>query len=306
MATAGHHRVCRSHLFAPGNNERLLGRVFDAGADAVVLDLEDAVAPDAKAAARSLVAAVLATRVSHAHPLVAVRINGIDTAWWRDDLAAVVVPGLQIIRIPKAESAAQLEAATAVIADLEQARGIAAGTILLVATIESAAGIMAAVDMARVPRLQSFAFGATDFVRDIGADPAAADLATIYARQHLVLVSRAAGIHPPIASVHTQVKDLEALRRTTDEARAIGFFGRSCIHPTQVPVVNEVFTPGPAQVLAARTILDAWHDAMARGIAAFTMPDGQFVDEAVVRRARAVVELADALGKGPIDGSAQS
>jgi len=306
MAQADHHRMCRSHLFAPGNNERLLAKVFDAGADAVVLDLEDAVAPDAKATARSLVAGVLPTRVDRPRPLVAVRINGLDTAWWRDDLAAVVVPGLHIIRIPKAESAAQLAAAAAVIADLEQARGIAAGTIVLVATIESAAGIMAAVDMARVPRLRSFAFGATDFVRDIGADPAAADLATLYARQHLVLVSRAAGIHPPIASVHTQVKDLDALRRTTDEARAIGFFGRSCIHPAQVPVVNEVFTPSPASVRAARALLDAWHDATARGIAAFTMPDGQFVDEAVVRRARAVVELADALGKGPIDGSAQS
>ena len=147
MATAGHHRLCRSHLFAPGNNERLLAKVFDAGADAVVLDLEDAVAPDAKAAARSLVAGVLPTRVGHPSPLVAVRINGIDTAWWRDDLAAVVVPGLQIIRIPKAESAAQLEEASAAIADLEQARGIATGTILLVATIESAASFSNAQTM---------------------------------------------------------------------------------------------------------------------------------------------------------------
>jgi citrate lyase subunit beta/citryl-CoA lyase len=306
MALAGHDRVCRSHLFAPGNSERLLAKVFRAGADAVVLDLEDAVAPDAKASARRLVADALASRAGQPGPWVAVRINGIDSDWWRDDLHAIVRPGLHVVRIPKAESAAQLEAAAAVIAGLEQARGIAVGTVLLVATVESAAGIMAAAEMARVPRLQSLAFGATDFVRDIGADPAAADLATLYARQHLVVVSRAAGIRPPIASVHTQVKDLEALRRTTDEARAIGFFGRSCIHPTQVPVVNEVFTPGPAHVLAARTMLGAWHDAMARGIAAFTMPDGQFVDEAVVRRARAVVELADALEKGPIDGSAQS
>jgi citrate lyase subunit beta/citryl-CoA lyase len=305
MAPVARHRVCRSHLFAPGNNERLLGKVFDAGADAVVLDLEDAVAANAKATARRLVAEVLPTRVGTPGPLVAVRINGIDTAWWRDDLAAVVVPGLQVIRIPKAESVAQLHEACSVLAGLELDRGIAAGAIVLVATIESAAGVMAAAEMARVPRLQSFAFGATDFVRDIGADPAASDHATLYARQHLVIVSRAAGLLPPIASVHTQVKDLDALRRTTDEARAIGFVGRSCIHPTQVPVVNEVFTPGLAQVLAARAMLDAWLGATARGIAAFTMPDGQFVDEAVVRRARAIVELADALEKGPINGSIQ-
>jgi citrate lyase subunit beta/citryl-CoA lyase len=305
MAEAGRHRMCRSHLFAPGNNERLLAKVFDAGADAVVLDLEDAVAPDVKAVARAMVAGVLPTRVGPSGPLVAVRINGIDTDWWREDLAAVIMPGLQIIRIPKAESAEQLQQASAVIDELELARGMAVGAIGLVATIESAAGALAAAAMARVPRLRSFAFGATDFVRDIGADPAAADLATLYARQHLVLASRAAGIQPPIASVHTQVKDLDALRRSTDEARAIGFFGRSCIHPSQVPIVNDVFTPGPAQVLAARTMIAAWLDATARGVAAFAMPDGQFVDGAVIRRARAVVELADALEKGPIDGAAQ-
>jgi citrate lyase subunit beta/citryl-CoA lyase len=302
MATGTHAVLCRSHLFAPGSHERVLGKVFDAGADAVVLDLEDAVAPGAKAGARRLVAAALETRAGRRGPQVAVRINGLDTAWWRDDLDAVVRPGLHLVRIPKAESATQIEAVDRALTALEAERGLTEGGIGLVATIETAAGIMAAADLARAPRVVGFTFGAADFVRDIGADPASADLATLYARQHLVLVSRAARLEPPVAPVYTQVKDLDGLRRTTAEARAIGFFGRSCIHPSQVPVVNEAFTPRPEDVEAARTLLQAWTDGLARGVAAFTLDDGQFVDEAVARRARALVALADALQKGPTDG----
>jgi citrate lyase subunit beta/citryl-CoA lyase len=302
MTAGAHLFVCRSHLFAPGSNERVLGKVFDAGADAVVLDLEDAVAPDAKAGARRLVEAALATRVNRRTPRVAVRINAVDTTMWRDDLEAVVRPGLHVVRVPKAESADQLRAVDEVLTRLEAERGLPAGAIGLVATIETAAGVMAAAALARAPRIQAFTFGAADFVRDIGADPASADLATLYARQHLVLVSRAARIEPPVAPVYTQVKDLDGLRRTTAEARAIGFFGRSCIHPSQVPVVNEAFTPRPEEIVAARAVLDAWQNALARGVAALTLPDGQFVDEAVARRARAVVALADTLEKGPIDG----
>lgn len=296
--------LIRSHLFAPGSSEKLLAKVFDAGADAVVLDLEDAVAPEAKASARLLVAAAVAGRASHPHPRVAVRINGLDSPWWRDDLAAVAVVGLHVVRIPKAESAEQVREVGAALDALERDRGIAPGSVGVVATNESALGVASAADLARQPRVLGFAFGATDFVRDIGADPALADLATLHARQHLVIVARAAGLAAPIASVHTQVKDLDGLRRSTEEARAIGFFGRSCIHPTQIPVVHAVFTPRPEAVARARAIVDAWTGSVERGVAAFTMPDGQFVDEAVARRARQVVALSDALQKGPADGAA--
>lgn len=294
--------LCRSHLFAPGSDERVLGKVFDAGADGVVLDLEDAVAPAAKADARRLVAVAIAGRADRSWPRVAVRINGTDSPWWRDDLDAVVVRGLHAIRVPKAESADEIRAVDERLASLEQERGIEAGTIGIVATIETAAGVMAAADLARAPRVEGFTFGAADFVRDIGADPASADLATLHARQHLVLVSRAARIDPPVAPVYTQVKDLDGLRRTTAEARAIGFYGRSCIHPSQVPIVNEAFTPRPQEVAAARLVLQAWEDARARGVGALALPDGQFVDEAVARRARALVSLADAIEKGPTHG----
>lgn len=297
-------RVLRSHLFAPGSSEKLLAKVFDAGADAVVLDLEDAVAPAAKDHARALVAAAVSARTGRPSPCVAVRINGLDTAWWRDDLDAVVSAGLSIVRVPKAESAEQLRQAGAVLDRLEREGGLVPGTIGVVATIESAAGTLAAADMARTPRMAGFAFGATDFVRDINADPAHADLATLHARQHLVLVSRASGLAAPIASVHTDVKDLDALRRTTEEARAIGFFGRSCIHPTQIPVVHDVFTPCPEDVARARAVTEAWEEALSRGLGAITLTDGRFVDEAVARRARHLLALSTAISRGPAHGAA--
>lgn len=283
--------LCRAHLFAPGSNARLLAKVFDAGADAVVLDLEDAVAPAAKDAARQLTADALSARPDGARPLVAVRINGLDSPWWQDDLDAVVHPAVSVIRLPKAESAAQLVQLDARLRHLEARRRLQPMGIAVVATIESAAGVLAAEAIGRAPRVRGFTFGAADFTRDIAADPAA-DEATLYARQRMVLVSRALGLDPPIASVYTAVRDLDGLRRTTEEARALGFFGRSCIHPDQVPVIQNVFTPSAAAVDAARAVLAAWEDALSRGQAALTMPDGQFVDEAVARRARAVLALA--------------
>lgn len=294
MTGPGAIAACRAHLFAPGSNERVIAKVFDAGADAVVLDLEDAVAPAAKADARRLVAAAIAARAGRTRPVTAVRINGVDTAWWQDDLDAVVIPGVRLIRVPKAESAEQLRWVDARVSELEAGRGLAPGAIGLVATIESAVGVLAAGEIARAPRVKGFTFGAADFVRDIHADPGS-DLATLHARQHLVLISRACGLDAPVASVYTQVRDLEGLRRSTEEARALGFFGRSCIHPSQVPVVQEVFTPPADVVAAARAVVDAWDEALGRGVAAFTLPDGQFVDEAVARRARGVVALAAAL-----------
>jgi len=291
--------AARAHLFAPGSQARLLAKVFEAGADAVVLDLEDAVAPAAKAEARGLVAAAVAGRAGRPRPLVAVRINGLDTSWWRDDLDAVVGPGLSVVRVPKAETRDHLDEVGRALDRIEARTGLDARSIGIVPTIESAAGLLNVPALSGAPRVRAFAFGATDFVRDIGADPAAADEATRWARQYLVVASRAAGLAAPIASVHTAVKDLDGLRRSTEEARAIGFFGRSCIHPSQVPIVQAVFTPAAAEVDAAREVLAAWDRELARGVAAFTLPGGQFVDEAVARRARAVVALADAIARGP-------
>lgn len=281
----------RSYLFAPGSSERLLSKVFDAGADAVVLDLEDAVAPSQKQMARRLVSEILMARQRQPDRAIYVRINSVASGLWREDIAAVIGPALSGIRLAKAESADEVCAVDEALSTAEARTGMADGLLRIVPTIESAAGVLAAGEMARGPRVEALAFGNTDFLRDIGAEADLMETQTLCARSQLVLVSRAAGIRPPIASVHIQIKDLDGLRTTSEAARRLGFFGRSCIHPAQIPIVNEVFTPTAAQVAEARATIEAFDRASASGSGAFALENGQFVDRAVVERARALVEL---------------
>jgi len=284
----------RSYLFAPGNDERLLGKVFAAGADAVVLDLEDAVPVTEKATARRRVAAALAREASSTWPRAWVRLNVLSGNHWREDVAAVVGPGLAGIRIPKAESTARLHALDEVLLETEERAGLVSGSVSLSCWIESAAGALAAFELASSPRVAHLGFGAADFAADVGCAPDKPET-TLWARSQIVVASRAAGIAPPVAPVYTRLNDEEGLLETTRAARDLGFFGRSCIHPKQIGPIHEAFTPTTEEVARGREILAAHESAESaqRGVA--VLPDGQFVDLALVRRARQVVELADGL-----------
>jgi citrate lyase subunit beta / citryl-CoA lyase len=284
--------LIRSPLFAPGNNPKLLGKVFTAGADAVVLDLEDAVPLKQKLEARKLVAGALSQSLLQ-KAIVYVRINPVSTDFWREDIAAVVGAGLHGIRLAKAESAAEVVRVGEALSEAEGKAGLSEGAIRIVPTIESARGLLAAFAIASAPRVESLSFGAADFVRDIGATVDADESQTLYARSHLVAVSRAAGIAPPIASVYTNLSDAEGLRRTTESAARLGFFGRSCIHPAQVAIINDVFTPGAEEIARAEAVVQAFEQSES-GVA--TLPNGQFIDAPVADRARAVLKLCDQFG----------
>lgn len=290
-------RLARSYLFAPGDNEKLLGKVFTAGADAVVLDLEDAVAPARKAVARALVAATLAGLPAEGarenEPLIYVRCNALTTEDWQADLAVAAHPLVRGVRLAKAETLAQLQTVDEALRALEEQRGLPAWQLRLVPTIESARGLLNAVEMARHPRVETFCFGAADFVKDIQAELDEAETATLYARSQLVAVARAAELLPPIASVYTKLHDAAGLRASTLAQRRLGFFGRSCIHPAQLAVVHEVFTPSAAELQAARALVEAATQAAAHGAGVTTLADGQFVDAPLVERARAILSLAE-------------
>ncbi len=279
--------MARSYLFAPGNNERLLSKVFAAGADAVVLDLEDAVAEPEKERARELVSWALRELASAHRAPAWVRINPLDGEHWRRDVRAVVRPGLVGLRVAKAESPLDLQLLDEELSQAEERAGMRPGGLRLTCTIESAAGVYRAFELASHPRVSHLAFGAADFVADISADPDYPQ-ATLWARSQLVVAARAAGIASPIAAVHTALDDEEGLRETTLEARRLGFFGRSAIHPRQLPVLHQVFTPQREEIEGARRIVDAFE---ASGGGASVLAGGQFLDAAVVRRARAVLEL---------------
>ncbi|TKV57027.1 CoA ester lyase [Nakamurella flava] len=259
----------RSWLFAPGHSDRLLEKVFTAGADAVMLDLEDAVPPEAKATARGMVARVLADRPAW------VRVNAAGSDWCAADLDAVAEHATGI-RIPKVESAGDVEWV------LDRAPGRP-----IICAIESARGVLAAQEIATVPGVRHLAMGGVDLQRDLHTS--GGNLQTLYARSHLVLVSRAAGLAPPIDSVYPRIDDLDGLREQAEFARSLGFGGKSAIHPRQLPVVHEVFTPDAAEIEWARTVLAAFGAA---GGQALQLPDGEFVDLPVAQRARRVLELA--------------
>jgi citrate lyase subunit beta / citryl-CoA lyase len=262
----------RSYLFAPGHNEKLLGKVFTAGADAVMLDLEDAVPPEHKAAARRLVAEVLAD-----HPAW-VRVNAAGTEDCAADLAAVAERAYGI-RIPKTESADDVRWVA------ERAPGKP-----IICAIESARGILAAYEIASVPGVRHLAMGGVDLQHDLHASNG--NLQTLYARSHLVVASRAAGIERPIDSVYPQLDDLVGLREQAVFAYSLGFFGKSAISPRQLPILHEVFTPSAAEIAWAKEVVDAFEAA---GGEALRMPSGEFVDLPVADRARRVLELAASL-----------
>jgi citrate lyase subunit beta/citryl-CoA lyase len=234
-----------------------------------------------------MIAEVVRARASEEGPTVFVRINHPDTGLAEDDVRAVCHAGLDGLRIPKVESAETV----AIVA------GWATDDVPLVCNIESAAGVLAAREIASAPGVLALAFGSADYLRDVNGAITPAAVETLYARSHLVLASRVAGTRPPVDGVYTRLEDDAGLETTTRQSRALGFFGRSALHPRQVPIINAVFTPSEVEIAAARQVIESARNAEATGSGAIRLPDGDFVDVAIVRRAEATLRLADALDR---------
>jgi citrate lyase subunit beta/citryl-CoA lyase len=264
--------VNRSYLFAPGHTAKLVGKVFDAGADAVILDLEDAVPPEHKAAARHHVAGAL-----WHHPAW-VRINVARTPLAEADLNAIGSLAYGI-RIPKVESVEDVRW----VADRAQGKP-------LICAIESAKGVANAIAIAAEPGVKYLALGGIDLQKDLGVSSGDAPLQ--YVRSHLVVAARAAGIEPPIDSVYPHLQDTDGLRRQATASRSFGFFGKSAIHPSQLPVIHRAFSPNDDELQWAREVIEAFHSANG---AALRLPGGEFVDLPVAERARMILKLAESL-----------
>lgn len=292
--------VLRSFLFAPGNHPRRVEKALALGADAVILDLEDAVAVSEKAATRkAIVGALSKPRQCRGY----VRVNGIGTQWCMGDLIEVVQPGVDGIVLPKVESAADLRTIDWLVGNLERERSLPVGGIDLMPIIETAAGfsrldrILAArslKDYAGAWRVKRISFGAGDFTNDVGMAWTPGEEELTEPRVRLIIASRAAGLEPPIDTVWIHLKDSESLRRSVERSLRMGFQGRMCIHPDQVAVVNEVFTPTEAEVERARRVVKAFEEAEAAGLAAIQV-DGVFVDYPLVHRARRTLAVSAAI-----------
>ncbi len=283
------HVKARSFLFAPGNHERRAAKVFQSGADVAILDLEDAVAVDEKAAARECV--VRALQVPRAG-LGFVRVNGVDTPWCWADLQAIVGPGLDGVMVPKAESAAQLQVLDWVLTQLERERGLVVGALPLLPIIETALGESHLEALAAAsPRVRRFAFGGADYSLDLGLQWTAGEQEFDYLRSRLVHVSRAAGLAAPIDTVTVQVKEPERFASSAARARQFGLYGKLLIHPDQVALCHAAFAPSAAEVARAQKIVEAFAAAEAEGVASLRV-DGEFIDYPVVEKARRVLAAA--------------
>ena len=277
--------VPRSYLYVPGDQPEKLSKALDRGADAVIVDLEDAVAPAAKESARAAVAEWLRSRPPRAEVEVWVRINP-GAAGRQDAAAAAVGPGLAGLVTAKTESAADLVALDGALRSAEVAAGLPVGQVAVAPLLESAAAVLAASSIAQGPRVRRLQIGEADLRADLGLPPGDGDPELLYVRSQVVLVSAACGLAPPVGPVATDFRDQERLRSSTHALARLGFVGRACIHPAQVAVVNEVFTPAPEEVDRARALVARFERAVAEGSGVLLDDAGRMVDEAVIRQAR--------------------
>ncbi|MSO99500.1 MAG: CoA ester lyase [Acetobacteraceae bacterium] len=276
----------RSFLFAPGNHARRVEKALTIPADAVILDLEDAVAISEKPATRDLV--VNAFRRPR-HGKLYVRVNAYSTEWCYADLVAVARPGLDGIILPKVETADQLRSVGWVLSNLERDRGLPDGVIDLVPIIETALGMRDIGTIAASgSRAKRLAFGAGDYTLDLGMAWSRDEQELLPARSAVVMASRAAGIEPPLDTVWVDLRDAEGFSASAERAAALGFQGKMCIHPDQIAVTNAAFSPSDQQLSWARRVIAAFDEAEAKGLASIQL-DGQFIDYPIVQRARQVV-----------------
>jgi len=270
----------RSYLYVPGNDARRIEKAFASEADAVILDLEDAIAPSRKEEARKTVADML--RSKQEKP-VFVRINAPGSTLAEEDIEAVVGLSLSGLRLPKAESPESVRR----VAERLENLGCEAGIQCL---IESALGLELAFEIARAhEKVVGMSLGEADLAADLGVR---GDAGLLYARSRVVAATRGAGLPSPVQSVYTNVRDKDGLRRSTEEGKNMGFVGRSAIHPAQIEVINEVFTPTEEEVAEAKELLSRLEESADTGTGAFALEDGRFVDEAVVGSARLTLALA--------------
>jgi citrate lyase subunit beta/citryl-CoA lyase len=282
----------RSFLFAPGNHARRVEKALSLDADAMILDLEDAVATAEKRATRDAVIAAL-TRPRRA--LLYVRVNAVDTEFCYGDFAAIVRPGLDGVILPKVESAAGLATADWLLAQLEREQGLMPRAIDLVPIIETARGLNQ-IDaiLAAGARVKRVAFGAGDFTLDVNMAWSRGEAELAYARAKIVTASRAAGIEAPFDTVWVDLADGEGLEASARTALGFGFQGKMCIHPNQIAVVNRVFTPSEMEIAFAERVVAAFARAEAEGSAAIQL-DGKFIDYPILYRAQRVLEKIEAI-----------
>ncbi len=291
-------RPRRSAHFVPAGNEKMLRKALGFEADSLILDLEDSVTAANKGTVRDTVTAWLRD-IDFGRQERIVRINAIDSPWGWDDLESVLEFAPDAILVPKARAAIELGEIATKLDALEKKLGIDKGsTRLIVLAGETPQGVLAIRELAAASRVDSLTWGPEDLSAEIGARSNRNEDGEFlevfrYARAMTLLAAAAAGIQP-LDSVFVDIRDSEGLRRECAEVAAMGFTGKLTLHPDQIPIVNEAFTPSATEIAEARELLEAFVANEQAGKGVFTF-NGQMVDAPHLKRARRMVELAEAL-----------
>ncbi|WP_143462538.1 citrate (pro-3S)-lyase subunit beta [Levilactobacillus enshiensis] len=285
-------RLRRTMMFVPGNNPAMVKDAGIYGADSIMFDLEDSVSLPEKDAARLLVYEALQTQ-DYGDAEMVVRVNGQDTPFYDNDVKAMVKAGIDVIRLPKAESTEMVQKLDADIAAAEKQFGREAGSTHLMAAIESAKGVLQAANIAAASdRMIGIALSAEDYTTDMKTHRYPDGRELEFARNMVLHAARAAGV-AAFDTVFTNMDDTEGFYRETEYIHQLGFDGKSLVNPRQIPMVNKVYEPTEAEIKNARNVINAIQEAKLKGSGVISM-NGQMVDRPVVLRAQRVMKLAKA------------
>jgi len=296
--------LLRSWMFVPGDRQRMIDKSLALPVDAIMMDIEDGVAPEAKEPARRQIGSSLDDVAARAKggtlartPARFVRINAVGHQRMHDDLAAVVRPGLEGLAVPKVETAEQVKVVEKILDEREPKLGMPAGGVRLLIAIESPRGLFNAFAIASAsPRVIGLMFGAEDFCRELSLplrrEGEARDL--VYARSSLVTAAAAAHVQS-VDGVWPDLQEMDGLKKFALQSRRLGFSGMSLIHPSQIEHVNAAFTPSADEIDYCRRVVQAFDEATARGEGAIAF-GGQLLDVPIVDRARQTLALAQTLG----------
>lgn len=286
----------RSMLFLPGNTPNIIVNGDALGADNVILDLEDAVSPDQKDAARILVRNAIKA-IGFDNVELTVRINSLDTPYWKDDLEEIVPLSPDLIMPTKVNSAQDVLTLDAAIAGIEKKSGLDVGTVKLIPLIETAQGLEnAAAIAAACPRVAAIFLGAEDLTADLRCPRTKEGTEIFYARSRMVSAARAAGVDV-YDTPFTDVNDDEGIVRDAQFARSMGFTGKACISPRHVRAVNEAFSPTQKEIDYAYEVLEAIRQAKEQGRGAISL-HGKMIDKPIVLRAEQTIAMAEAIKGG--------
>ncbi|UZX30736.1 aldolase/citrate lyase family protein [Lactobacillus helsingborgensis] len=286
------NRLRRTMMFVPGNNPAMVKDAGIYGADSIMLDLEDAVSLTEKDAARMLVFKAIKT-VDFGGAEIVVRINGQDTPFYDQDVKAMVRAGVDVIRLPKTESAAMIKKLVADMEKAEEEYGIQKGSIGVMAAIESAKGVLNAPEIATAnPLMMGLAVSGEDYTADMHTHRYPDGRELEFARNMVLQAARAADIYA-FDTVFSNMNDTEGFYRETKYIYELGYDGKSLVNPRQIPMVNKVFNPTKEEIENALSVQNAIQEAKAKGSGVISM-NGKMVDKPVVEKANRVIETAKA------------